>query len=73
MYFDDHVPSHFHAEYQGNKAMFSIATGKKIKGAFPKKQALLVSAWAVLRKDELMDAWEAVTSEKEPNKIAPLR
>lgn len=73
MYYDDHTPPHFHAEYQGKKAMFSIATGKKIKGSFPEKQATLVTAWAVLRKKELMDAWKDVTSAKEPNKIAPLK
>ena len=73
MYYDDHAPPHFHAEYQGKKAMFSIATGKKIKGEIPKKQAVLVSAWAVLRKKELMAAWQSVISEKTPDKIAPLK
>ncbi len=73
MYFDDHAPPHFHAEYQGKKAMFSIATGKKIKGNFPKKQTMLVNTWAVLRKKELIAAWKAAISEKEPNKIEPLK
>lgn len=73
MYFDDHAPPHFHAEYQGKKAMFCIETGKKIKGEFPEKQALFVRAWTLLRKQELIDAWEAVTSEKEPKKIKPLK
>jgi hypothetical protein len=73
MYYDDHAPPHFHAEYQGKKAMFSIATGKKLKGEFPKRQAILVSAWAVLRRKELVDAWKSVTSEQVPYKIAPLK
>ena len=72
MYYDDHPPPHFHAEYQGSKAMFSIATGKKIKGQFPKKQEVLVNAWALLRKKELLKAWGSVVSEQEPKKIAPL-
>ncbi|MBI3508341.1 MAG: DUF4160 domain-containing protein [Chlamydiia bacterium] len=72
MYYDDHAPPHFHAEYQGNRAMFSIATGMKIKGRFPKKQEVLVRAWAVLRKKELLKAWESAVSEQPPRKIAPL-
>ncbi len=73
IHYDEHPPPHFHAEYQGKRAMFSIATGKKLKGDFPAQQAVLVSAWAVLRKRELTEAWNAVMSEKEPKKIEPLK
>ncbi len=34
---------------------------------------MLVNTWAVLRKKELIAAWKAATSEKEPNKIEPLK
>jgi hypothetical protein len=27
MFFADHAPPHFHAEYQGNKAVINIKTG----------------------------------------------
>ncbi|HLB52949.1 MAG TPA: DUF4160 domain-containing protein, partial [Chlamydiales bacterium] len=64
---------HFHAEYQGKKAMFSVVTGKKIKGEFPVKQEALVVAWAILRKKELMKAWKCVISECEPGKVEPLK
>lgn len=54
MYFKDHLPPHFHAEYVGEEAMFSIETGNIIKGDLPRKQARLVQAWVELHRDELM-------------------
>lgn len=37
MYFDDHNPPHFHAEYQGYKAQFDM-DGNLLKGGLPKRQ-----------------------------------
>ena len=33
MYYDDHNPPHFHAEYNGNKALIEIDGARVIKGA----------------------------------------
>ena len=44
MYADEHAPPHFHAYYQGDSALFSIATGLIIEGDFPKKQSAFVTA-----------------------------
>ena len=38
MYYDDHNPPHFHAEYNGNKAIIEIDTARCIKGALPSRQ-----------------------------------
>jgi len=73
MFFGDHAPSHFHAEYQGHKAIFNIKTGKIIEGKLPKNQLAIVTAWALLRQKELIDNWAALTTGKEAKKIAPLR
>ncbi|MCY4423502.1 MAG: DUF4160 domain-containing protein [Acidimicrobiaceae bacterium] len=32
MFYDDHSPPHFHAEYSGHKAEVSIDTGRVTKG-----------------------------------------
>ncbi len=37
MYYDDHNPPHFHAEYNGNKALVEINEARVIKGALPSK------------------------------------
>ncbi|HMV42677.1 MAG TPA: DUF4160 domain-containing protein [Leptospiraceae bacterium] len=43
MYWDDHAPPHFHAEYDEYKILVSIKDSTVIKGAFPSKQLKLVS------------------------------
>ena len=60
MYFDEHRPPHFHAEYNGLKAEIDIRTAKVIKGALPNRQLKLVTAWAIIHQDELMANWEEI-------------
>ena len=47
MYYDNHNPPHFHAEYNGNKAIIEIDTARCIKGALPSRQLKLILAWCV--------------------------
>lgn len=72
MYYDDHNPPHFHAEYNGNKALIEIDEARVIKGALPSKQLKLILAWCVLHQDELMQNWELAKDGKALNKVAPL-
>ena len=53
MYFDEHVPPHFHARYQDFKAVFSF-DGELMEGTMPQTQLKMISAWAVIHKEELM-------------------
>ena len=73
MYYDDHNPPHFHAEYQGLKAVFDIRTGQKTKGKFPKGETKLVEAWISMRQKELMANWRLLELDKELKKIEPLK
>ena len=47
MYYEDHNPPHFHAEYNGNKAIVDIIEARVIKGALPSRQLKLTLAWDV--------------------------
>ena len=47
MYYEDHNPPHFHAEYNGNKAIVDIIEARVIKGALPSRQLKLILAWDV--------------------------
>jgi hypothetical protein len=72
MFFDEHDPSHFHAEYQGNKAVFDF-NGNVIKGTLSSKTATkLVREWIDLSLDALKEDWELARAGKEVKKIAPL-
>ena len=57
MYYEDHNPPHFHAEYNGNKAIVDIIEARVIKGALPSRQLKLILAWCVIHQDELMQNW----------------
>jgi len=57
MYFVDHNPPHFHAEYQGFKAEYEIQSLRLISGTLPKRANALILEWASLHREELMEDW----------------
>jgi hypothetical protein len=73
MYWDDHFPEHFHAEYGEFKVIVSIKESAAIKGALPAKQLKLVLAWCEIHKDELMENWNHAMKNEEISKIDPLK
>ncbi len=72
IYFDDHPPSHFHAEYGEHEAVFSIKNGDMINGNLPKTAKKLVSKWYVLQKDNIFKAWEQIQNDEVFDKVPPL-
>ena len=58
MYYNDHMPPHFHAEYNGQKALVDINNIQVIRGSLPNKQLRLILAWCTIHQDELMQNWE---------------
>lgn len=71
MYYQDHMPPHFHARYQGTEACFTF-DGGLMDGDFPAKQRKLVAAWSVLNADELEADWELARNKQELFHIRPL-
>lgn len=72
MYYSDHNPPHFHAQYGDFKALVDIQHGYVIKGALPSRQLKYVLAWCEMHQDELMQNWELAKDAQPLNKIAPL-
>ncbi len=68
-----HHSAHFHAYYQDDVAVFSIASVDLISGYLPKRQRRLVEAWAELHQTELMDAWQLLQTGRLPKGIDPLK
>jgi len=68
-----HHRPHFHAYYQGQTAIYAIDELERIAGAFPRRQARLVLAWAEIHRNELQACWLALQSGGAPSKIEPLR
>ena len=72
MFFDDHLPAHFHAEYGEFKAKISIDTLEIIDGHLPNRALGLVLEWAAIHRAELRTDWDLCVSKQQPNKISPL-
>lgn len=73
MYFTDHNPPHFHAEYQGEEALIEIETGTVLRGGLPRKEMYYVQAWREIHRDELIANWDiAFARSGEVKKIKPL-
>jgi hypothetical protein len=72
MFFADHPPPHFHAEYQGEKAVFDF-NGELLAGSISSKRARrLIREWALLRRFELMLNWKNIERGQSLNRIEPL-
>ncbi len=71
MYFNEHNPPHFHAEYQGYKAIITIQKGI-VDGKMPKRALKLIFEWLELHKEELFEVWNSIEKTGEFNKIEPL-
>lgn len=73
MYYEDHTPPHFHAEYNASKVLIDIENATVSKGIFPFKQLKLVLAWCEIHKEELLRNWKLAEEYENLNKIEPLR
>ena len=72
MYFNDHMPPHFHAIYNDLEGVFEISTLEMLDGNLPARVRGLVIEWATLHKQELMDNWNSLTITGVYKKIPPL-
>ena len=72
MFYSEHNPPHFHAEYQGSEGIFNF-DGDMLQGNIKSNTALkLIKEWSVLRKSELEENWKNITDKASINKIEPL-
>lgn len=72
MFFNDHEPPHFHAEYQGQRGKFDFA-GDMIVGNVGSRTALrLIKEWASLHRRELDANWACMKAGQPLARIPPL-
>lgn len=72
MFFDDHNPPHFHAEYGNDLALIDIRSLSAFSGRLSPRVMGLVIEWATLHQQELLADWERARSQQELQKIPPL-
>jgi hypothetical protein len=72
MFYREHNPPHFHAEYQGQEASFDF-DGNITEGKMKSKTARkLIREWALLHREELVQNWERAAAKEIIQKIDPL-
>lgn len=72
MFFSDHAPPHFHAEYAEHEALVTIETLEVLRGELPRRALALVLEWAAAHRDELRVDWNRARSGQTLEPIAPL-
>lgn len=72
MYYADHSPPHFHAQYGEYEALIHISTLAIIAGKLPARALGLVMEWASLHQDELAENWEKARGQQPLGAIEPL-
>lgn len=66
MFFNDHLPPHFHAVYGEYNAVFDINTLELFEGDLPSRARKLVNEWASQYKSELLEMWNSQAIRKLP-------
>lgn len=69
MFFNDHLPPHFHAVYAEYNGIFHIETLEMIEGDMPGRAINLIREWAEPNRDTLRQMWNT----KEFRKIEGLK
>jgi hypothetical protein len=73
MFYDEHNPPHFHAEHQGEKAVFDFR-GNILRGDLSSRTAVrLIREWVDLHQAELEDNWTEMEAGRELHRIDPLK
>ena len=73
MFYNDHGPPHFHAQYGEQEAVVEIESLAVIAGYLSPRARGLVVEWAFLHQDELLANWMRAEAFERPAKIEPLR
>jgi hypothetical protein len=72
MYYNDHVPPHFHAEYGNDEMLVAINTLAVIAGRLSPRATGLVLEWAAAHQAELLQAWDQARKMQPLTRIDPL-
>jgi hypothetical protein len=72
MFYQEHEPPHFHAEYQGQQGKFTF-DGELFVGSIQSGTALrLIREWALLHRRELESNWDKMMAGRPLDRIPPL-
>lgn len=67
MFYRDHNPPHFHAEYTEYEALIDIQKLELWSGYLPPRVLGLVIEWAAMHQNELKNNWESARKQENLN------
>lgn len=73
MFYEEHNPPHFHAQYGEYNAVIRINDYALVEGYLPPKALGMVTEWANIHKEELLRNWDLARDNSELIKIEPLK
>ena len=65
MFYNDHVPPHFHVVYNEYRALVGIDPMQVLEGYLPQRTRSLIFEWAALHQHELRQNWQ-LAQERRP-------
>ena len=72
MFYREHGQAHFHVQYGGQNAVFSLEPIANMRGSLSPRALRLVVEWAELHRGELLDDWQLASEKRALKPIAPL-
>ena len=72
MFYNDHVPPHFHAVYGEYELIVGISPITILQGKAPNRVRSMILEWTALHQEELSENWNRCRQGEQPSPIAPL-
>ena len=72
MFWSDHGPPHFHAEYGDHRAVIAIDTLAVLRGDLPPRALGMTIEWATARREKLMGLWRLAEANRPLHRLEPL-
>lgn len=72
VYYADHPPPHFHVRYGGQKGIVSIEPLALIEGNLSPRVLGMVTEWAALHHEELLENWDLARQHLPLRRVKPL-
>ena len=72
MFYNDHVPPHFHAIYGEYELIVGISPITILEGKAPNRVRSMILEWTALHQEELSENWNRCRQGEQPLPIAPL-
>ena len=72
MYFADHAPPHFHAEYAEYEVRIAFDSLAVVSGVLPPRALGLVAEWASLHQQDLSGLWDKARRAEPLGRLDPL-